>query len=350
MWKHAQVGESGVSRNGRAGLVISFLVLLLVLGSAITTQAQVLYGTLTGNVTDASGAAVAGAKVQALNLATGIAREATTDESGNYRFNSIQPGNYKVTVTAGKFATSVSDNVAVIVNNVKRVDATMKVASQSSEVTVTTEAPLLQTDKADVHTDLSSQQITSLPTMSSQGRNFQSLLRIIPGVGLTAETNSISGNPQRSINANVNGQSNQSVNTRIDGAQDLYPWLPANVAYVPPADAIETVNVSTNSFDAEQGMAGGAAVNVQIKSGTNKYHGSGHEFHTDQNFAARNYFNTDPVRFPKLNRNNQNQFGNIRWSHPERQVVLLHRLRAHDSAQLGWTAKPHSANSAIGCW
>src|SRR5207253_2404071 len=87
----------------------------------------------------------------------------------------------------------------------------------------------------------------------------------IPGVGLTAETNSLAGNPQRAINANVNGQSNQTVNTRIDGAQNAYPWLPANVAYVPPADAIETVNVSTNSFDAEQGMAGGAAVDSQGK-------------------------------------------------------------------------------------
>jgi hypothetical protein len=75
----------------------------------------------------------------------------------------------------------------------------------------------------------------------------------------------------------------------------------------PPADAIDTVNVVTNSFDAEQGMAGGAAVNVQIKSGTNSLHGSAHEFHTDQNFVARNYFLTDP-KFTK-NVNIQNQYG-----------------------------------------
>jgi hypothetical protein len=92
------------------------------------------------------------------------------------------------------------------------------------------------------------------------------LLRTVPGAGLTAETNSLAGNPQRAINTNVNGLSNQGVNTRLDGVQDAYPWLPANVAYVPPADAIERVNVATNSFDAEQGMAGGAAVNVQATS------------------------------------------------------------------------------------
>ncbi|HWS95020.1 MAG TPA: hypothetical protein VN620_00890, partial [Candidatus Methylomirabilis sp.] len=67
----------------------------------------------------------------------------------------------------------------------------------------------------------------NLPTAGSQGRNFQSLLRVIPGAGLTAKTNSLTGNPQRAINTNVNGQSNQGVNTRIDGTQDAYPWLPA---------------------------------------------------------------------------------------------------------------------------
>jgi hypothetical protein len=150
------------------------------------------------------------------------------------------------------------------------------VANTSQSVTVTTEAALLQTDKSDVHTDLTSREIQDLPTMGSQGRNFQSLLRTIPGAGLTAETNSQAGNPQRAINSNINGQSNQGVNTRIDGAEDAYPWLPANVAYVPPADAVEAANVTTNSFDAEQGMAGGAAVNVPIRSGTNQFHGDIH--------------------------------------------------------------------------
>lgn len=149
----------------------------------------------------------------------------------------------------------------------------------------------------------------NLPTAGSQGRNFQSLLRVIPGAGLTAETNSLSGNPQRAINTNVNGQSNQGVNTRIDGTQDAYPWLPANVAYVPPADAIQEVNVVTNSFDAEQGLAGGAAVNVQIKSGTNQFHGTGVWFTTNQDLTARNYFQTDIKLFPTKNSNHQNQFG-----------------------------------------
>ena len=271
--------------------------------------AQVLYGTLTGTVADAAHAVIVGAQVTAEDTQTGVSQTTTTDSSGIYRFSTLSQGTYKVTIKEQGFATQETPGVLVRANEIARVNATLKGASETQNVTVTTEAPLLQTDKADVHTDISAQQIENLPDMGSQGRNFQGLLRTIPGVGLTAETNSLAGNPQRSINANVNGQSNQTVNTRIDGAQDAYPWLPANVAYVPPADAIETVNVVTNSFDAEQGMAGGAAVNVQIKSGTNTFHGSAHEFHTDQNFAARNYFQTDATLFPKKNRNNQNQYG-----------------------------------------
>ena len=310
MGKRSRMGESSCWQQERTKLIVSALVLLMLVFCCTSPgRAQVLYGSLTGTVTDTSGAAIAGAKVEAVNVATGASGSVTADSSGVYRFGNLQEGTYKVTVSAPTFGTSVSENVPVIVNNVQRVDAQLKIASQTQIVVVTSEAEVLQTEKADVHTDLSAQQVDNLPTAGSQGRNFQSLLRIIPGAGLTAETNSLSGNPQRAINTNVNGQSNQGVNTRIDGAQDAYPWLPANVAYVPPADAIQEVNVVTNSMDAEQGLAGGAAVNVQIKSGTNQFHGTGVWFYTDQALAARNYFQTNTTLFPKKNSNHQNQYG-----------------------------------------
>ncbi len=290
----------------RLVLAIAFSVGLCLVPTA---RAQVLYGTLTGTVTDTSGAVVAGAQITASEVQTGVTQTAAVDSAGIYRFAALLPGTYKVTITANGFSKQETPGVIVNANTVARVDAELKVGTAAQDIIVTTEAPLLQTDKADVHTELTSQQVDNLPTMGSQGRNFQSLLKTVPGTGLTAETNSLAGNPQRAINVNVNGQSNQGINTRIDGAQDSYSWLPANVAYVPPADAIENVNVVTNSFDAEQGMAGGAAVNVQIKSGTNKFHGGANWFRTDQNFAARNYFQTDPTIYPKKNRNNQNQYG-----------------------------------------
>jgi Carboxypeptidase regulatory-like domain/TonB dependent receptor-like, beta-barrel len=307
MMEHTRVFTPRQTRSTNyLRLVASLILFLCVCIFGQTVQAQTLYGVLTGNVTDSSGAAIADAAVEALNTGTGVAKQAKTDSTGIYRFSDLQAGIYKITITAPSFTTSVAENVQINVSQVRRVDAQLKIASQKENVTVTAEAQILQTDKSDVHTDLSSKEVDDLPTAGTEGRNFQSLLRVIPGAGGTAETNSIAANTQRAINVNINGQSNQGVSTRIDGTSDAYPWLPANVAYVPPADAIQEVNVTTNSFDADQGMAGGAAVNVQIKSGTNQYHGTANWFHFDQNFGAKTYF------WPKnqgINRNNQNQFG-----------------------------------------
>jgi Carboxypeptidase regulatory-like domain len=285
------------------------LALAILLTAPLRLTAQILYKSLTGTVTDASEAVLPNAHVTVLETQTGVSESQTTDSAGIYRFPALLPGTYKVTISATGFATQETDNVLVHANEIARIDAHLSVGAATQSVTVTTAPALLQTDSADVHTDLSSRQIENLPIMGSTGANFQKLLQVVPGAGLTDETNSPAGNPQRAINANINGQSEEGISTRIDGALDAYPYLPANVAYVPPANAIETVNVTTNSFDAEQGMAGGAAVNVQVKSGTNQFHGEGHESHTDQNFDARNYFQTDPTLYPKLNRFNQNQFG-----------------------------------------
>jgi len=204
-----------IGTGAKPTISICVLLLMLIWLLTMTVEAQVLYGTLTGNVTDKSGAAVAGARVEALNVETGVAQQTTSNNDGIYRFTALQPGNYKVSISAKGFNTSVNQSIPVVVNSVRRVDAVLAVAGTEQQVIVTAEAPLLQTDKADVHTDLTSVQVENLPTAGSQGRNFQSLLRVIPGAGLIAETNSLSGNPQRAINANVNGQSNQGVNTRI---------------------------------------------------------------------------------------------------------------------------------------
>src|SRR5216117_2259321 len=193
--------------------------------------AQVLYGSLTGNVTDPSGAAVPGAHVEALNVNTGVTRVAASDASGIYLFNELQPGTYKVTMSAMNFGALVTESVRVDANTTRRVDVQLQLKQQVETVTVTNAAPLLQTDRADVNTQLESSQLANLPLTSSAGRSFQALYRIIPGFGIAVETNSGSGNPQRSMTTNVNGGSTQGNATRIDGALDTYTWLPANVAY-----------------------------------------------------------------------------------------------------------------------
>lgn len=285
------------------------LAVLFLLLASPRGDGQSLYGSLTGTVTDPSGAIVAGAVVTAKGVATGVEQTTATNSSGVYRFGNLLPAVYDVTVAATGFDTQTTPNVDVVVNGVNGLNVQLKVGKTTQTVVVTTAAPLLQTETADVQSNITSRQIQNLPIFGTEGTNFQSLLREIPGASLTSETNSGAGNPQRAINTNFNGQSYQSIDTRIDGVPDLYPYLPANVSYVPPFDAIQTVNVVTNSFTAQQGMAGGAAVNVEIKSGTNHFHGDAHELHTDQNFAARNYFQTDPTIFPRKNRNNQNEFG-----------------------------------------
>ena len=116
----------------------------------------------------------------------------------------------------------------------------------------------------------------------------------------SGEENSAAGNPQRSISFNVNGVSRLQNNTRIDGSSVIYPWLPTNTVYVPPAESIQEVNVVTNAFDAEQGLAGGAAVNVSIKTGGNDFHGVGWGYDTNSRFLSRRYFQpTNQAKNPK---------------------------------------------------
>jgi hypothetical protein len=301
---------SADSLRGKQGLLKIACAVLLV-GMCIfpgAAKAQVLYGVLTGNVTDPSSAAVPDAQVEALNMATGVSRRATTDSGGIYRFTELLPGTYKVTVSAPNFGTSVTENVSIEANNTRRVDVQLQLKAQTESVTVSAAPPVLQTDTADVHTDISGREIEDLPILASNGRNFQNAYRIIPGVGLLGENNSAAGNPQRAQTANVNGLSINNNNTRIDGASDTYTWLPANVAYIPSADAIESVNVVTNNFDAEQGLAGGLVSNVTIKSGTNQFHGTAYEYHTDNHLRTRNYFRPAVVQ-PVIPKNIFNQYG-----------------------------------------
>lgn len=287
------------------------LYALLIPAGAI---AQTLYGSLTGNVTDNSGAALPNAKVEALNVATGIARQAATDDRGVFLFSDLQAGAYRVTVSAPSFASRVQEGAIVDANRVLRLDVALQVSQVSESITVAANAVTLQTDRADVNNQIRSTQITDLPLINSQGRNFQVLYKVLPGFTSPVEVHSDAGNPQRSMATQVNGMPQSSNATRLDGATISYPWLPRLVAYLPPVEAVETVNIVSNSFDAEQGMAGGAAMNVSIKSGTNEFHGGGWEFHTNSALKARNYFyclyscTGDPDHAPK---NLQNQFGGM---------------------------------------
>ncbi|MGD0358646.1 MAG: TonB-dependent receptor [Terracidiphilus sp.] len=292
---------------GAFGALLVAVALLAVCFGSMTVNAQVLYGSLLGTVTDPSGAAIVGAKVDALEIHKGIHQGTTTDSTGLYRFYELLPGVWKITVSAQGFNTAVTSDIQVNANTVARVDEQLTIAKAQASITVNAAPPELQTDRADVHMDISQAELQELPMIGSEGKNFQDLIRIVPGATLPAENNSAAGNPARAMTSNVNGMSSQGNNTRIDGILDSYPWLPNNVAYVPPSDSVETVNVATNSYDAEQGMVNGAVVNVQTRTGTNKFHGDVHEFHTDDQLKTIPYFQ-DPATFHRA-LNIFNQFG-----------------------------------------
>ncbi|HJQ31096.1 MAG TPA: TonB-dependent receptor [Pyrinomonadaceae bacterium] len=278
-----------------AVLAWAFVLSVASLAAPRAARAQVLYGSLTGNVTDSAGAAVLGASVSAVNVSTNVSKETLTNDEGIYQFSDLLPGVYKVTITATGFSKAVTEAVNITVNNVRRLDVSLQPGGVSDTVTVSPDALNdLQTDRADVNVTQTAKQVNDLPLAGSAGRNYQSLMQIVPGSVLAGEQNSAAGSPQRSISFNVNGVSRLQNNTKIDGSSITYPWLPTNTAYVPPAEGIQTVNIVTNAFDAEQGLAGGAAINVIIKSGANDFHGVGWVYHTNSRLAARNHFQTSP--------------------------------------------------------
>jgi hypothetical protein len=250
----------------------------------LSCPAQLLQGTIDGNVTDPSHAAVVNATVKVTNQATTLTRETTTNSQGEYTVPTLPPGAYDLTVSAPGFTPYSRKAVPVNANEVTRADVAMTVGQVNQEMTISAQAANLQTDKADVHTDLTTKSLNDLPT--PLGRNYQLLLPVmVPGVATPSSGGSFAANPSRAVSVGYNGTSGWGNATRIDGtsATDFNGTYPM---YTPALEAIDTVNVVTNSFDAEQGMASAAAINIATKTGSNAIHGSAFEFHSDQHLKA----------------------------------------------------------------
>lgn len=295
------IRETSAYRPIAVFVLLAFLFWGLPVPSA---QGQILYGSMVGNVKDAFDAAVPGAEVTVLHVETNQTRSTRTGETGSYTFATLPPGSYEVTVTKTGFRLLKRPGVAITINNVTRVDMQLELGAISEAVTVSGTAAVLQTDRAEVRAEVTARTLENLPV--PPGRNYQGLFVMLPGFTPPENRHSIPGNPSRALIFSVNGTSGQSNNTRIDGASSANIWRPNAVAYVPALESIETVNVVTNSFDAEQGLAGGAAINLQIKSGTNALHGSAFEYYNGNGTKARPFFLPPNERKPKLV---FNQFG-----------------------------------------
>jgi hypothetical protein len=282
------------------------LTIISICASAAPAISQVLYGSIVGVVKDAQGAFVPGATVTIVNKETNLTRDTVTNADGAYSILNVLPGQYDVKIGLQGFREAVRADVPVTIGTISRVDMSLELGTLTETVTVASAAQLLQTDKADVSTELRSAEITAIPL--NRFRNYQALVNLVPGTTPMAFGNAETDTPARSLATNVNGQANTNNSTRTDGATNMNIWLPNHNMIISPAETIDTVNVSTSSFDAEQGMAGGAAVTVITKSGTNSFRGSAFEFYMSEKFnASPYYFGTDnkPKKLPLT----QNNFG-----------------------------------------
>src|SRR5580700_5688242 len=257
---------------------------------------QVGNGTITGVVTDPAGAVVAGAPVQAKNVDTGVVYTGGTSNAGNYQISDLPVGTYTVTVTVKGFKSYIHTNIEVGGAATIKEDIPLQVGAATESVTVTAEASLLKTETGDLSTNITLNQIDELPLMgvgatnsgTSGYRNWDNVLLTIPGVTGYAAANSLgfSVNGQ-SIQANI--VEGQEATTRVLGAGGTGQYYQIGQMGV---DSIQEMSVQTSNYSPEFGTAGAAVINTTMKSGTNKYHGSGYDYFVNEDLNAGDPFST----------------------------------------------------------
>src|SRR5947209_6725850 len=273
-------------------LGMAVLLGTMLLGFSTPVHGQAVNATLVGTITDQSRAVVAGAKVTIKEMKPGVTRMSVTNDSGNYEFPDIPPGVYQVVVEQPGFKKETRPDVEVTVNSTVRVDLRLDPGANNETVVVTAEIPTLQTDRADVGEKVELTQLEELP-IGGPVRNFQGLLALAPGTVRPHRDHSEFFNAQDSLSTEVNGQSREFNQLMIEGVSDDERTGLLQI-YIPPAEAIQTVDVSTSNYTAEFGRAAGAVTNVILKSGTNRFHGSAYEYNRVSALAARSFFNRPP--------------------------------------------------------
>jgi hypothetical protein len=266
---------------------LAALFSLMLLDFSQTSSGQAVNGTLLGTITDTTGASVSNAKVLVTETTTGVIHASITNESGNYTIPDLQPGSYAVAVEAPGFKKFIQQNIALSSNSTARVDATLQTGNVTETIQVSTAPPVLQTDRADITTNIATEQVMNMPL--SGNRNFQSLINLVPGAAPATFQHSQFFNAASSLQTEVNGFPRQGNLYQIDGVDDDERTGLLQII-IPPAEAISAVDISTNNFEAELGRAIGGVTNVTLKSGTNKFHGSAFEYLQNNYVNARSYF------------------------------------------------------------
>jgi len=250
---------------------------------------QAVNGSLVGTVTDVTGAVVPSAKITAVETNTNASHSTQTNESGNFSFPSVPPGTYSISIEATGFKKETRAAIELRVDSTVRVDAQLQPGSLSETVEVHAASPMLQTDTAETAMKIDAMVLADAPVLSSN-RNFQALLNLAPGVAPVAEQHSQFFNASSSLQTEVNGQLREGNNFMIEGTDDNERTGLLQI-YIPPIEAIQTVDVSLSNHDPELGRASGGIVNVVLKSGTNGFHGAAYEFLQNSAFDARSFFN-----------------------------------------------------------
>ena len=282
-----------------------FLLAFLVVAATLPCAwSQEVTASITGTITDPSGAAVSGATVTATSVERGIAYTAQTNDSGLYRISQLPVGSYTVKVEKSGFSVASHPEFVLTVNQVARIDVTMKVGQISETVEVTGAAPVLERETTQVDTVINAATNDNMPLAS---RNYVQLTLLAPGSVTTDPSSFTSGNNTASYGSRplINGNREQANNFLLDG-MDNNQVSDNLLGYTPAPDAIQEFNLITNNAPAEFGNFEGGIVNAVIKSGTNAYHGDIWEYFRNDVLNANDWSNK--VAIPELPRNK------VRWN------------------------------------
>jgi len=300
-----------VSSRGIAPLVA--LVLAAAAGMAQETRAS-----LSGTVTDPSGAVAAGATLKLTNTETGVSFTTQSNAVGQYRFMFLNPGTYKLSASMPGFKSFERDNIQLHVAQAAGIDIVLEVGAMAESVTVSSELPLLEVEKVDRGIVIEKARIEDLPLSK---RNPIMLANLSPGIISSGDPQHVNPFSNSSIsNWSINGGMRSNIEFLMDGApNNAYSGAENRIAYVPPSDAVSEFRVMTGIYDAQYGRTGGGVINVSVKSGTNAVHGTVYEFAQRTSWNANTFANNSkglpregnaldqygftiggPVRLPKL--------------------------------------------------
>jgi len=295
-----------MKRRFFASTLRSLLAASVLLAFGVTPlMAQVDTGSITGTVSDSSGAVVSGAKVTLTNEGTGASLTTTTSADGGYKFTPLRIGSYKVDASQQGFKTSSETHIAVDVGTSVLVNLKLQPGSVGETIEVTSEAPLLQTQDASVGQVVNQKGMNDLPL---NGRNFTFLAQLAAGVNTPqADTRGNASTGAFAANGLRPAQNNYLLDG-VDNNSNTVDFLNGtNYVVLPPVEAVQEFKVQTSGFSAEYGRSAGAVLNASIKSGTNNIHGSVWEFFRNDKLDAADWFEDHAgIKKGELR---QNQFG-----------------------------------------